>query len=421
MPDITMPDIITMPDKSDSSSDPRSVTPPQHKLVIESTPYRKDGISTSSGSQEGPFRKDLAPSLFEDMQQYQKASIDGFLCGMLELVRERPPPENAGSLQPTTSHFSSPRSSLVDLYSLIQSVGVPIANEFCDMVGRELLETFCKESVGTKGYLTFCKIVNSILAKTKTQEVGGFLKRNKLDILLHNTSECHVPAHHAGQYSIRIPDCTFLPCAIAMLYYDEDTLQGKSTRNNHPSDFEDPDKLWNAIVTRFADKTLSTKAPSNTHKYMGWDTPLGVVGVKSGRSHKPKIPALYVGTKLADDTREDYVNRTDSRNTKEGSPISQSPHEASIGGSHSASKRKAIDEAGPHPEKMIKTDSGRGVSSPYPGSESGIRSIESELISEIQFGGYNAEMLSAATVIRKHTIGMMYKGWYNPLCAVPSN
>ncbi|KIM19423.1 hypothetical protein M408DRAFT_229688, partial [Serendipita vermifera MAFF 305830] len=304
-----MPD-ITMPDKSDSSSDPRSVTPPQHKLVIESTPYRKDGISTSSGSQEGPFRKELAPSLFEDMQQYQKASINGFLCGMLELVRERPPPENAGSQQPTTSHSSSPRSSLVDLYGLIQSVGVPVANMFCDMAGRELLETFCKESARTRGYPTVCKIVNSILAKTKTQEVGGFLKRNSLDILLHNMSELQVSAHHAGQYSIRIPDCTFLPRAIARRYHDE-----------------------------------------NTHKYIEWDTPLGVVEAKSGRSHEPKIPALYVGTKLADDTREDYVNRADSRNTKEGSPISQSPHEASIGGSHSASKRKAMDEAGPHPEK----------------------------------------------------------------------
>ncbi|KIM29584.1 hypothetical protein M408DRAFT_115928 [Serendipita vermifera MAFF 305830] len=252
-------------------------------------------------------------------------------------------------------------------------------------VGSFLRHFRCKESARTRGYLTFCKIVNSVLAKTKTQEVGGFLKRNSLDILLHNTSELQIPALHAGQYSIRIPDCTFLPRAIARRYHDEDT-----------------------------------------HKYIEWDTPLGVVGIKSGRSHKPKIPALYVGTELADDTREDYVNRADSRNTKEGSSISQSPHEASIGGSHSASKRKAMDEAGPHPEKMIKTDSGRGVSSPYPESESGTRSIESELISEVQFGGYNAEMLSAATVIRKHTIGMMYKAnrvefwWFDRQCPIRS-
>jgi len=272
----------------------------------------------------------------------------------------------------------------------------------------------------TKRYPIFCDIVNSILARTKSENRAGFLDNNDLDILLQNTSLFEVKIYHQGEESTRKPDCTFLPSTIARMYHDPTVLAGRATRGNDPADLDDKHQLWNAIVDNVAGQSLSTKV---MHMHMGWDIHHGVVEKKTGASIRHhKVPSSYAGNQLIDNKPHSPLLDTTSEKYDPANPRhpsrNESLHRTAV---ESGSKRKAdsLEEAGDetngtdaHNGKRLKTVSNRAVTRPQGTVEdaSKVHTEPPQDIPEVQFAGYNAEMLCAPTVIRQHTIGMLNEG-----------
>jgi hypothetical protein len=203
------------------------------------------------------------------------------------------------------------------------------------------------------------------------------------------------------------------------MYHDPTTLEGRFTRRNGTVDLDDRHELWNAIVDKVARTSLSTK-----RMHMEWDIHHGVVEQKTGVSiQNHEVPTSYAGNELIDkkphspllDTITKKYEPTNPRHPSRNSDLHRT----------SGSKRKADDlaEAGdeingtdPHNTKRIKTVSNGAVPRPHstpdstPEDASKVRTRPPQDIPEVQFAGYNAEMLCAPTVIRQHTIGMLNEG-----------
>ena len=237
----------------------------------------------------------LALLLLADLKSTQDVLVDKFLTGLLWFVRDGQAPSEPQ--QPTAS---APDMSLS---SLISQVGVNVANLFCQMSGMKPLEAAvsttsakggkgyshgllqdlwgffngwynhwpfqasCKVDTKTKRYLIFCKIVNSILVRTKNDKWPGFLNSSDLNILLQNTSLFGVNIYHQGEESMQKPDCTSLPSTIAGMYHEPSMLMGGKTRSNLPAELDQRDQLWNVIVNKVTGMSLT----KSMHMHMDWD------------------------------------------------------------------------------------------------------------------------------------------------------
>jgi len=267
----------------------------------------------------------------------------------------------------------------------------------------------------TKRYPIFCDIVNSILARTKSENRQGFLDNNDLDILLQNTSSFEVKIYHQGEESTRKPDCTFLPSAIARMHHNPAVLAGRRTRGNVPADLDDKHRLWNAIVDNTARQSLSTKI-----MHMEWDIHHGVVEKKTGLSIQDhNVPTSYAGNQLIDDKPHSPLLDTIIKKYDPANPRHPSRNESDyLTAVKSGSKQKAVslgeagDNTNAHNTTRLKTVSNGAVTRPHstPADVLKIHSKPPQDIPEVQFAGYNAEMLCAPTVIRQHTIGVLNEG-----------
>ena len=209
-----------------------------------------------------------------------------------------------------------------------------------------------------------------------------------------------------------------MPAAIARMYHDPAVLAGRATRGNAAVNLDDRDQLWKAIVDKVAGSSLSTK-----FMHMEWDIHHGVVEKKTGVSIQHHVvPTSYVGNELIDKKPHSPLLDT---TTKKYDPINprhpsrnESLHRTAV---ESGSKRKAnsLEEAGDetnstyaHSAKRLKTVSDGTVTRPHstPEDASKVHIKPPQDIPEVQFAGYNAEMLCAPTVIRQHTIGMLNEG-----------
>jgi len=258
----------------------------------------------------------------------------------------------------------------------------------------------CKADNKTKRYPIFCKIVNSILARTKNENRQGSLDSNDLDILLQNTSLFEVKIYHQGEESTRKPDCTFLPSAIARMYHDPAVLTGRATRGNVPVDLDDRHQLWNAIVDKGAGQSSSTKI-----MHMEWDIHHGVVETKTGViiQHR-EVPTSYAGNQVIDDKPHSPLLDTTS---EEYDPANQR-----YPSRNESLHRTAVESTDAHNAKRLKTVSNGAVTRPHSTPEDApkVHTEPPQDIPEVQLAGYSAEMLCAPTVIRQHTIGMLNEG-----------
>jgi len=202
------------------------------------------------------------------------------------------------------------------------------------------------------------------------------------------------------------------------MYHDPAVLEGRATRDNVAVDLNDRHQLWNAIVDRVARSSLSTKI-----MHMEWDIHHGVVEKKTGVSiQHHKVPTSYVGNELID--KRPHSPLLDTINRKYGPMNSRHPfrneslHRTAV---ESGTKRKAdsLEEAGDetngadvHNATRLKTVSDGAETRPHstPEDASEVYIKPPQGIPEVQFAGYNAEMLCAPTVIRQHTIGMLNEG-----------
>jgi hypothetical protein len=224
-----------------------------------------------------------------------------------------------------------------------------------------------------------------------------------------------VKIHHRGEESTRKPDCTFLPSAIARMYHDQTTLEGRDTRLKDAVDLDDRHELWNAIVDKVAGGSLNTKI-----MHMEWDIHHGVVEKKTGASiQHHEVPTSYDGNELIDKKPHSPLLDTTTKKYDPRNP--RHPSRNSDLHRTSGSKRKAdsLGEAGdetngtdPHNAKRIKTVSNGAVTRPHSTPEDALKVHikPPQDIPEVQFAGYNAEMLCAPTIIRQHTIGMLNEG-----------
>ena len=202
------------------------------------------------------------------------------------------------------------------------------------------------------------------------------------------------------------------------MYYDPGVLEGRETRGNRAVNIDDRHQLWNAIVDKVAGRSLDTKI-----MHMEWDAHLGVVQKKTGVSiQQHTVPTSYNGNELKDEKPHSPLLNT---TTKEYDPMdprhpsrNDSLHRTAL---ESDRERKAdsMEEAGDETNgtdannaKRLKTVFNGAVTRPQgtPEDASKVHIKPPQDIPEVQFAGYNAEMLYAPTVIRQHTIGMLNEG-----------
>ena len=201
------------------------------------------------------------------------------------------------------------------------------------------------------------------------------------------------------------------------MYHEPSVLAGRKTRSNSPAKLDVRDQLWNAIVDKVAGMSL-TKI---RHMHMDWDAHLGVVEKKTGASIKQHpVPVLY-DDKFIDkkphspimDTISKRCTPTNARHPARGDSL----HRTAV---ESGKKRKAesLQEAGDETNadnaKRFKTVSDGAIPRPHSTPDDASRDHMKlpQDIPEVQFAGYNAEILCAPTVIRQHTIGMLNEGQY---------
>ena len=173
-------------------------------------------------------------------------------------------------------------------------------------------------------------------------------------------------------------------------------------------------QLWNTIVDGAARESLCIKPMR-----MEWDIHLSVVEIKTGASTKrvdiPTSYNSYNGSKLTDEKLHSPLSDT---TTAKYNPMDPK-HPTRNGSLHrtvveSSTKRKsdsleAGDSTDAHNAKRLKTAPETAVPRSLE-SASKTHPLPPEDIPEVQFAGYNAEMLCAPTIIRQHTIGMLNEG-----------
>ena len=195
-------------------------------------------------------------------------------------------------------------------------------------------------------------------------------------------------------------------------------LEGRTTRAKVAVDLKDRHQLWNAIVDKVAGVSLTTKI-----MHMEWDIHHGVVEKKTGVSiQHHKVPTSYVGNKLIDEKPHspllDTISKTYDPTNPRHPSRNESLHRTAV---ENGSKRKAasLEEAGDetngtgvHNAKRLKTVSDGAETRPHSTVKDApkVHVKPPHDIPEVQFAGYNAEMLCAPTVIRQHTIGILNEG-----------
>ena len=220
------------------------------------------------------------------------------------------------------------------------------------------------------------------------------------------------------------------------MYHDPKVFNGPITRtNDNGTDLNDPQQIWNAIVDKVAELSLNTRI-----MYMEWDMHHGIVEKKTGHGIKNySVPTSYEGNQLVDpQDHSEIVDTTraevDPSSSRHPSRTPQSLQQTAVG---SGSKRKLEDleqeqeqhedeNKDAHKAKRVNTgaatahDKKPGDTSKadekkpaeIAGDWSRVHNKQPENIPEVQFAGYNAEVLYAPKVIRQHTIGMLNEGQY---------
>jgi hypothetical protein len=215
------------------------------------------------------------------------------------------------------------------------------------------------------------------------------------------------------------------------MYHDPVVLNGHITRANGTVDFSDEQQLWNAIVDKVARSPLNTRI-----MYMEWDMHHGVVEKKTGRSIKNyQVPTSYKGNQLVDDKKHSDIMDMIQDPSTSMHPF-RTPQSLQQTAVESGSKRRSehleeqdeneSEDADAHKVKRVNTGAAttHGKKSgdvskadekkpaKISGDASRVHDKQPETIPEVQFAGYNAEMLCAPKVIRQHTIGMLNEGQY---------
>ena len=202
------------------------------------------------------------------------------------------------------------------------------------------------------------------------------------------------------------------------MYHNPLLLKGHETRGKGAVNLGDKHQLWNTIVDKVAGKSLNTK-----FMHMEWDIHLGVVEKKTGVNiQRLTIPKSYNGKELKDKKPHSPLLDT---TTKKYDPMGPK-HPSNNGSLHrtvfeSSSKRKAVsleeagvetNSTGAHDAKRLQTVSEGTVTRSHsiPEFAPKVHIKPPQVIPEVQFAVYNAEMLCAPTVIRQHTIGMLNEG-----------
>ena len=200
------------------------------------------------------------------------------------------------------------------------------------------------------------------------------------------------------------------------MYHKPDVLAGRKSRTNTPANLEDKDELWNAIVDKVAGLSLTK---SMMHMHMDWDVHLGVVEKKTGTSIKQHpVPVLYDDKFIDKKSHSPILDTINKRCTPTNArhPARNSSLHYTVIERNRKRKAESLEEAGDEANadnaKRFKTVSDGAVPRPHSTPDDASRDHMKlpQDIPEVQFAGYNAEMLHAPTVIRQHTIGMLNEG-----------